>query len=98
MDAVDAFLIPFPEAAGVGVPVLLRLFDSEVPLGAELGSTFSVESVAVSDVACFLRFFEPGAFFKEWVRPCSASLWPRAIRRCLSSSLVGRIEMMFSSA
>jgi len=59
-DAVEAFLIPFPDAVGVGVPVLLRFFDSVVGLE----STFSEGSVVVSAVAFFLRFFEPGTFFR----------------------------------
>lgn len=64
-DAVDAFLIPFPEEAVVGVPLLFWFFG----LGADAESAFSVEplgtSVVVSVVACFLRFFEPGAFLRE---------------------------------
>lgn len=93
-EAVDAFLMPFPDAAWVDVSVLPRLFDSV----AGLESVFSDVSAAVSAVAFFLRFFDPGAFFRLWVRPCSASFWERAMRRCLSSSLVGRIGMIFSSA
>lgn len=97
--AVAAFLIPLPEALGVVVEVLLRLLDVEVGLGAEPEASVVPlgTSAEVSVVACFLRFFEPGAFLREWVRLCSASLTPRAIRRCLSSSLVGRIGMMLSS-
>jgi hypothetical protein len=68
------------------------------PLVPGVGVAFLISaSVESSAVACFLRFFEPGAFFREWVRPCSASLAPRAIRRCLSSSLVGRIAITLSS-
>jgi hypothetical protein len=96
--AVAAFLIPLLEALfGVGVEVLLRLFDVDAALGAvdPVGSVAG--SVDVSVAACFLRFFEPGAFLREWVRPCSASFWPRAIRRCLSVSFVGRIGIMLSS-
>lgn len=103
--AVEEFLIPV-DAPGVGVDVLLLL---EAPLcSSDLDGTAGLDSpgvascsaagVAASPLAFFLRFFEPGAFFKEWLRPCSASFWPRAISRCLSASFCGRIGMTFSSA
>lgn len=94
-DAVEAFLILWPEDAGVGVDVLLRLLlaDTEPAVSAVLLGASAVFSVA----ACFLRFLDPGTFLRECVKPCSASLWPRAIRRCLSSSLGARIGMMLSS-
>jgi protein kinase C substrate 80K-H len=96
--AVAAFLIPLLETLlGIGVDVLLRLFDADVALGAVDPVVSAAGSVDTSAAACFLRFFEPGAFLREWARPCSASFWPRAIRRCLSASLVGRIGMMLSS-
>jgi hypothetical protein len=44
-----------------------------------------------------LRFFDPESFLRECVSPCSASLRPRAISRCLSASFVGRMTMTFSS-
>lgn len=93
--AVDAFLILFPEAPGVGVDVLLRLLLA----GTELAvSTVLLGASAVfSTAAFFLRFLDPGAFLREWVKPCSASLWPRAIKRCLSSSLNAKMGMMLSS-
>jgi hypothetical protein len=96
--AVAAFLIPLLEVLlGIGVDVLLRLFDAEVALDAVDPVVSAAGSVNTSVAACFLRFFEPGAFLREWARPCSASFWPRAIRRCLSVSLVGRTGMMLSS-
>lgn len=58
-------------------------------------------SVVVADedspFVCFLRFFDPESFLRECVSPCSASLRPRAISRCLSASFVGRMTMTFSS-
>lgn len=100
--AVAAFLIPFG-ADGVGVDVLLRLvadggsfaivvFDEDSPLGV-LVSDATVES----PLPLFLRFFDPGAFFNECVRPCSASRWDLAMSFCLSSTFVGRIGTTLSS-
>ncbi|KAL2857817.1 glucosidase II beta subunit-like protein-domain-containing protein [Aspergillus pseudoustus] len=101
--AVAAFLIPLG-AEAVGVDVLLRLAAAEErsldtvdfeksPLDA------LVLAVAVaSPVPFFLRFLEPGAFFSECVRPCSASRVDLARSFCLSSSFVGRIVMTLSSA
>lgn len=89
--AAEAFLMLPP---GVGVEVLLRSLAAAADLGA---SALLLGASTELSVACFLRFFEPGAFFSEWVRPCSASFWPRAIRRCFSSSFVGKIEMTLSS-
>lgn len=99
-EEVAAFLIPLPEAVlGTDVEVLLRFLESEDCLGTTkpAGSMVPGASATPSAVAFFLRFFEPGAFLRECVRPCSASFWPRAIRRCLSSFLVVRMLMMFSS-
>lgn len=100
--AVDAFLIPFG-ADGVGVDVLLRLgadgvsfvtvvFDEASPLEVLVS-----ETAAESPLALFLRFFDPGAFFNECVRPWSASRWDLAISFCLSSTFVGRMGMTLSS-
>jgi hypothetical protein len=55
------------------------------------------EAVAESPLALFLRFFDPGAFFNECVRPWSASRWDLAISFCLSSTFVGRMGMTLSS-
>lgn len=52
---------------------------------------------ASTDSACFFRFFEPGAFLSECVRPCSASFCARAIRRSFSTSFVVRMGMTLSS-
>lgn len=61
-----AFLIPLLEAlVGIGVDVLLRLFDAEVALGAADPVVSAAGSVDISAAACFLRFFEPGAFLRE---------------------------------
>ena len=64
--AVAAFLMPL---AGVGVDVLLRLLDPEVALSAAVEFEASVvllgASAELSAAACFLRFFEPGAFLRE---------------------------------
>lgn len=73
--AVAAFLIPFG-ADGVGVDVLLRLGADE-SLGSVLfdespSASLASEVVVESPLPLFLRFFEPGAFLSEWVRPCSA--------------------------
>lgn len=84
--AVAAFLIPDELLADVFV----LLADEEA------AGSFSAETDD-SPFACFFRFFEPGAFFSECVRPCSASFWPRSISRCLSASLVGRMTMTLSS-
>lgn len=99
-EEVAAFLIPLLEAVlGTGVEVLLRLLGSEDCLGTTnpAGSMVPGASATPSAEAFFLRFFEPGAFLRECVRPCSASLWPRAIRRSLSSFLVVRMLMILSS-
>lgn len=62
-DAVAAFLIPV-FVVGVDVPPrLLVVFPAPAASG----------SFVDSPLAFFLRFFEPGAFFRECVRPCSAS-------------------------
>jgi protein kinase C substrate 80K-H len=100
--AVAAFLIPLG-AEGVGVDVLLRLAVAdgktlddvcfeESPLGILVS-----EVAAASFVPFFFRFLEPGAFFNEWVRPCSASRVDLAMSFCLSSSFVGSIGMTLSS-
>lgn len=83
-EAVAEFLIPLAAPFDFDADMAVA---AAVPLGA---------SVELS-VACFLRFLEPGAFLRECVRPCSASLAPRAIRRSLSASFVGRMVMMLSS-
>lgn len=83
-EAVAEFLIPLAAPFDFDADVAVAVV---VPLGA------SVEF----SVACFLRFLEPGAFLRECVRPCSASLAPRAIRRSLSASFVGRMVIMLSS-
>lgn len=70
--AVAGFFIP---VFGVDVPDGLACLTGSDPLAS-----------ALAVAAFFLRFFDPGAFFRECVRPCSASLTPRAIRRCLSAS------------
>jgi protein kinase C substrate 80K-H len=91
-EEVAAFLIPLLDALfATAVEVLLLLLGSDDCLEAS-----ELASAALS-VACFLRFFEPGAFLRECVRPCSASLCPRAMSRCLSASFVVRIDMTFSS-
>lgn len=108
--AVEAFLIPlFDDAAvfGVGVDVLLRVVavvaDSDCCWCARLLAvdalpmTGSASCAAESPVAFFLRFLDPGAFLSEWVKPWSASFWPRAIRRCLSAPWGGRMAIMLSS-
>lgn len=84
-EAVAEFLIP-----------LTALFDLDA--GAEAAApAVPLGASAEFSVACFLRFFEPGAFLSECVRPCSASLALRAIRRSLSASFVGRMGMILSS-
>lgn len=73
-EEVAAFLMPFPEAPlGTGVEVLLRLLTSDV-CSETTPAASAVTSAVTSAVACFLRFFEPGAFLRECVRACSASL------------------------
>ncbi|KAL2807870.1 glucosidase II beta subunit-like protein-domain-containing protein [Aspergillus granulosus] len=100
--AVAAFLIPLG-ADGVGVDVLLRLGAATDRSLESVGLEESPFEALVSDVAAvspvpfFLRFLEPGAFFSECVRPCSASRVERAMSFCLSSSFVGRIVMTLSS-
>lgn len=85
-EEVAAFLIPlFCAWSGTGVEDDLGASRSGASLVVSVGSVF------------FLRFLGPGSFFKECVRPCSASFCPRAMSLCLSSSFVVRIEMMFSS-
>lgn len=71
--AVAGFFIPL---FGVDVDVL----------GFDCLTGSSLLAVAVAVAAVFLRFLDPGDFLRECVRPCSASLRPRAIRRCLSAS------------
>ena len=62
-DAVAAFLIPV-FVVGVDMPLrLLVVFPAPVASG----------SFVESPLTFFLRFFEPGAFLRECVRPCSAS-------------------------
>lgn len=92
-NAVAAFLIPL-EPPGVGVDVLLRLAVALVDFSVGFGSLPA--SAASPFAAFFLRFFEPGAFFKECVRPCSASLCPRSMSCCLSASFVGRMGITLS--
>lgn len=69
--AVAGFLIPFP---GVGVEVLLRLVVAcALVLSVETAdSVVAVVSADASAAAFFFRFLEPGAFLREWVKPCSA--------------------------
>ena len=72
-EEVAAFFIPLTGALlRTGVEVWLRSLGSVDVLDASAPVASLVLAAVAS--ACFLRFFEPGAFLRECVRPCSASL------------------------
>lgn len=91
--AVEAFLMPdADEIEGLSLSM-----DSAFAFVDDAADSSVVAANEDSPFACFLRFFDPESFLRECVSPCSASFWPRDIRRCLSASFVGRMTMTFSS-
>lgn len=91
--AVEAFLMPDAEEIGG----LSSSMDTAFAFVDNATGSSVVAADEDSPFACFLRFFDPESFLRECVSPCSASFRPRDIRRCLSTSFVGRMTMTFSS-
>lgn len=96
-DAVAASLM----VLGVGVARLLGrgvdCLDPSIDTGAS--DTASVETAVAASVSpVFFRFFDPGAFFRACVKPCSFSFWARADSRSISAAVVDNIGIIFSES
>lgn len=96
-DAVAAFLIP---PLGVAVPLPgcgVAGFCNSLVAWTSVTVTVGTESTTDRASPCFFRFLpDPGAFFKQCVRPCSFSLLVRVTRRAASVVENGRIEITLS--